>query len=332
MSSPSSIVNPPQASRDDERDVTGCHRHEISDQADGKHVRPRRKAAESLGDIGVARGQLRAAERVDVSDPAQHHLVVERSFQSARTKNPRANPIGDVGAEVEDGDWCTVISTHLTEIIKRHAADILSRQTVSEMLNKQKESTPAIVEEVNDRLSLGEIQAVLKNLLREKVSIRNLETILETLGNYANRIKDPEILTEYARASLGRTICMNLVNSELNLCCVTIDPEVEDLIQKAIRSTEGGSYLALEPGFIDNFVRAASKQLERLLAAGHHPVILTSAPVRFHVYNAIFTALPNVTVLSYNEVISTIKVESLGVINLSNDGGGVAGRRQLSHT
>ena len=121
-------------------------------------------------------------------------------------------------------DATTVISTHITEIVKQYGADILSRQTVSEMLEKQKENTPAIVEEVFDRLRLSEIQAVLKNLLREKVSIRNLETILETMGDYADRIKDPEILTEYVRARLGRTICSPLVDQEMNLHCITLGP------------------------------------------------------------------------------------------------------------
>lgn len=214
-------------------------------------------------------------------------------------------------------DATTVISTHLTEIIKQNASELLSRQTVSEMLDKQKENTSAIVDEVQDRLRLGEIQAVMKNLLREKVSIRNLETILETLGDYAERIKDPEILTEYVRARLGRTICIPLVDSEMTLFCVTIDPDFEETLQKAIRTTEGGSYLALEPGIIDDFAQAASKQLERLVSSGHHPVILTSAQVRFHVYNSLFTSLPNITVLSYNEIISTIKIESMGVISVS---------------
>jgi len=212
-------------------------------------------------------------------------------------------------------DATTVISTHITEIVKQYGADILSRQTVSEMLEKQKETTPAIVEEVQDRLRLSEIQSVLKNLLREKVSIRNLETILETLGDYADRIKDPEILTEYVRARLGRTICAPLVDQEMNLHCITLDPTVEDSIQKAIRSTEGGTYLALDPDVIRSFTDASSKQLERLISSGHHPVILCSAQVRFHVFNTLKPSIQGVTILSYNEIVSNIKIESLGVIS-----------------
>jgi len=214
-------------------------------------------------------------------------------------------------------DATTVISTHLTEIIKQYGADILSRQTVSEMLAKQKESTPAIVDEVQDRLRLSEIQSVLKNLLREKVSIRNLETILETLGDYADRIKDPEILTEYVRARLGRTICAPLVDQDMNLHCVTLDPELEDSIQNAIRSTEGGSYLALDPAVIRAFTDSASKQLERLISSGHHPVILCSAQVRFHVFNALKPSIHGISIISYNEIVSNIKIESLGVISLA---------------
>lgn len=216
-------------------------------------------------------------------------------------------------------DATTVISTHITEIIKQYGSDILSRQTVSEMLEKQKETTPAIVEEVQDRLRLSEIQAVMKNLLREKVSIRNLETILETLGDYADRIKDPEILTEYVRARLGRSICTPLVDQEMNLHCVTLDPEVEDIIQKAIRSTEGGTYLALDPEVINQITDSASKQLERLISSGHHPVILCSAQVRYHVFNILKPSINGITVISYNEIVTSIKIESLGVISLAKN-------------
>ncbi|MBF0198261.1 MAG: flagellar biosynthesis protein FlhA, partial [Planctomycetes bacterium] len=212
-------------------------------------------------------------------------------------------------------DATTVMSTHLTEIIKMNAHDILSRQTVSEMLDKQKESSSAIVDEVTDRLRLSEVQAVLKNLLREKVSIRNLETILETMGDYADRIKEPEILTEYVRARLGRSICTSFVDPEMNLFCVTLSPELEDYILKAIRNTEGGAYLALDPLALQGITEACNKQLERLVSSGHHPVILTSAQVRAQVYNAISASLPAVTVLSYNEIVTTIKIESLGVID-----------------
>jgi flagellar biosynthesis protein FlhA len=213
-------------------------------------------------------------------------------------------------------DATTVISTHLTEIIKQNASEIISRQTVSEMLNKQKETTPAVVDEVLDRLRLSEVQAVLKNLLREKVSVRNLETILETMGDYSDRIKDPEILTEYVRARLGRTICMGLVDKNMTLFCVSLAPDLEDTIQKAIRSTDGGSYLALDPAVIQNITTATHKQLERLVAAGHHPVILCSAQVRYQLYNALHPSLQSLTVLSYNEIVGSVKVESLGVIEL----------------
>jgi flagellar biosynthesis protein FlhA len=213
-------------------------------------------------------------------------------------------------------DATTVISTHITETIKQNASDILSRQTVSEMLDKQKEHTPAIVEEVLDRLRLSEIQGVLKNLLREKVSVRNLEVILETMGDYADRVKDPEILTEYVRARMGRGICSGLVDKEMNLHCVTLEPKLEETIQQAIRTTEGGAYLSLDPAVIQQLSDAAHKQLERLVASGHHPVVLCSSQVRSQLYNTLRPAIPAVNVLSYNEIVSSVKVESLGVISL----------------
>ena len=213
-------------------------------------------------------------------------------------------------------DSTTVISTHVTEIIKQNASEILSRQTVSEMLDKQKEITAAVVDEVLDRLRLSDIQAVLKNLLKEKVSIRNLETILETLGDYADRVKDPEILTEYVRARLGRTICGNLVDKDMNLFCVTLDPALEDTIQKAIRSTEGGSYLSLDPAVVQDLTSACHKSLERLVSSGHHPIILCSGQVRAQLHNTLRPSIPALTVLSYNEIISNVKVESMGAISL----------------
>jgi flagellar biosynthesis protein FlhA len=213
-------------------------------------------------------------------------------------------------------DATTVISTHITETIKQNASDILSRQTVSEMLEKQKEHTPAIVEEVMDRLRLSEVQAVLKNLLREKVSVRNLEIILETMGDYADRVKDPDILTEYVRARMGRGICSSLVDKEMNLHCVTLDPKLEETVQQAIRSTEGGSYLSLDPAVIQQLSDASHKQLERLVASGHHPVVLCSSQIRSQLYNTLRPAIPAVNVLSYNEIVSSVKVESLGVISL----------------
>ncbi|MBF0245302.1 MAG: flagellar biosynthesis protein FlhA [Planctomycetes bacterium] len=214
-------------------------------------------------------------------------------------------------------DATTVMSTHLTETVKSHAHDILSRQTVSEMLAKQKDSTPAVVEEVNERLRLGEIQSVLKNLLREKVSVRNLETILETLSDYAQRTKDPEILTEYVRSRLGRTICANLMDGDGRVFCVTVSTELEEFIQKSIHASEMGSYLAMDPDIIQQFTEASAKQLERLVGAGHHPVILCSAQIRYHVFNTLRGSVSSVSVISYNEIVPQVKVESLGVIKLA---------------
>lgn len=213
-------------------------------------------------------------------------------------------------------DATTVISTHITETVKNNAAEILSRQTVSEMLDKQKEQSAAIVEEVLDRLRLSEVQAVLKNLLIEKVSIRNLEIILETMGDYADRIKDPDILTEYVRARLGRTICSGFIDDSMTLYCITLAPELEDEIQKAMRNTEGGTYLALDPHTLDQLAGETNKQLERLVGAGHHPVILTNAQIRSQIFHTLKTTIPNITVLSFNEIVTSVKIESMGVIKL----------------
>lgn len=213
-------------------------------------------------------------------------------------------------------DATSVISTHLTEVIRSNAAEILSRQTVSQMLEKQKEATPAIVEEVQQNLRLSEIQAVLKNLLTEKVSIRNLEVILEALGDYGETIKDPEVLTEYVRARLGRNICMELVDEENRLYCVTLSPELEDVIRKSIHSTDRGSYLSLDPDMVQKVTEASASQLEKLVNSGHHPVVLCSGPIRPQLSNLLRNAIANVKILSYNEIVVSVNVESVGVISM----------------
>jgi flagellar biosynthesis protein FlhA len=208
-----------------------------------------------------------------------------------------------------------VLSTHLTETIKRYAHELLTRDEVNHLIKTLKEESPAVVEEVVPAvLKPGEIQKVLQNLLREGVSIRDLGTILETLGDYAPRIKDPEVLTEYVRNSLARSICRSHSSPDGRIRVVTLDPKLEDMIKAATERSERGSFLALSPALIARIGDRLKQELAKLAAAGHEPVILCSPQVRAQVRKIAEAVQPGVTVLSYNEIVQDARVESLGMV------------------
>jgi flagellar biosynthesis protein FlhA len=209
----------------------------------------------------------------------------------------------------------TVLSTHLTETIKRYAHELLTRDEVHHLIKTLKEESPAVVEEVVPTvLKPGEIQKVLQNLLREGVSIRDLGTILETLGDYGPRIKDPEVLTEYVRNALARTISRSHASADGRLYVVTLDPRLEEVIKAATERGERGSVLALSPAAVSRLGRRLSEEVAKLVAAGHEPVILCSPQVRAQVKKLAEAVQPGVAVLSYNEIVQDVRVESLGMV------------------
>jgi flagellar biosynthesis protein FlhA len=212
-------------------------------------------------------------------------------------------------------DASTVLATHLTELIKQHAHEFLTRDEVNNLLKTLKESSPTVVDEVVPNvLKPGEVQKVLQNLLREGVSIRDLGTILETLGDYAPRSKDPEVLTEYVRNALARTICKQHVGRDNRMYVITLDPKLEDVVKAAIERTERGAFLSLSPALVGRIADRLAKEVEKLVAAGHTPIILCSPQVRSQVKRIAETIQPGIAVLSYNEVIRDVKVESLGMV------------------
>ncbi|HHW15031.1 MAG TPA: flagellar biosynthesis protein FlhA [Firmicutes bacterium] len=215
----------------------------------------------------------------------------------------------------------SVLATHLTEIIRAHAHTLLGRQEVKTLIDGVKENYPAVVEElVPDLLTMGEVQKVLQNLLREGVSIRNLVTILETLADFARVTKEVDTLTEYVRQALGRQICAGLAGSDGRLWVVTLDPVVEDTLARGIQRTEQGVYLSLEPGWAQKVLNRVAAELEKLAAGGHNPVILCGAEVRPHVRRLVERVSPKVNVLSYNEVPSGAEIEAVGTVTLANEG------------
>jgi flagellar biosynthesis protein FlhA len=217
----------------------------------------------------------------------------------------------------------SVVATHLTEVIKRHAGEILTREQVNSLISTLKESAPSLVEEVHPKvLSTGDIQKILQGLLRERVSIRNLEAILEAVGDCAARTKDPEVLGEYARNAMGRVICNTLAEPDGKLHVVTMDPRLEEAIDRAIQRTDGGSYLTLPPADIRKVVDAVSREVEKLAAAGHAGVVLSSPQVRSHLRRMTEADLPSLAVISYNELVPEVKIESHGLVSV--DGVAVA--------
>lgn len=218
-----------------------------------------------------------------------------------------------LGFTVVDGE--SVIVTHLTEMIRGHAAELLTRQDTRQLLDQLKESNEAVVNEVvPDMLTLGEIQRVLQNLLAEGVSIRDLGTIVEAIGDKARLTRDPALLSEYARQALGRTITAPHVDAEQRLKALALDPAIEQEIAASITQTSDGEYLAMDPARAQALVGALRTQVEHAVARGSRPVLLCSARVRRHLRRLVEQAIPHLAVCSYNEIAPGISVETIGVI------------------
>ncbi|WP_096189110.1 flagellar biosynthesis protein FlhA [Evansella halocellulosilytica] len=210
----------------------------------------------------------------------------------------------------------SVVSTHLTEVIKRHAHELLGRQETKQLIDHLNESYPTLVEDVTPNpLSTGEIQKVLSNLLKEKVSIRNLPVIFETLADYGQMSKDTDLLTEYVRQSLSRQISKQYTAENEPLYVITVGGSVEKTIADAVQQTEHGNFLNLDPNTMQSVIETTMKEVERMQETGQMPVILCSPAVRMYVRNLIERYIPQVPVLSYNELEPHIEVQSVGVVN-----------------
>ncbi len=228
-------------------------------------------------------------------------------------------------------DPASVLATHLTELVRKHAHEILSREEVGHLLEQLKTRSPKLVEEVVPSIvKPGEIQKVLQNLLRERVPIRDLESIVETLGDWAPHTKDIDVLTEYVRNTLRRTIS-NLhaqVDDDGNsrLFCVTLDPEIADLINGYIDRGAAGTSMSIPPQVANQIATAVGSTAEPLLNAGHQLVVLTAPTVRAQLKQILDPHLPNAVVLSYNEIVDDLDVNSMGLVQLTQPvGAGATG-------
>jgi flagellar biosynthesis protein FlhA len=214
-------------------------------------------------------------------------------------------------------DPTSVIATHLTEIIKSHAPDLLGRQETSALLDNVKSHYPVVVEElVPNLLTVGEIQRVLQNLLRERIPVRNLLLILENLADAARVNKDVDFLTERVRAAMARHICAEYAEDGL-LSVITVDPRLESLLGEAVRRGED-AYALLDPNTVAKIYTSLTKQMQTAQASGLHPIVLCSPPVRLALKRLTERAAPQLVVLSYSEIAPGLRVESIGQISTTD--------------
>ena len=211
----------------------------------------------------------------------------------------------------------SVLATHITEFLKNNAAEILSRQDVKLLLDNLKKEYPAVVEEVvPNLLSLAEVHKVLSNLLRERVPIRDLVSIMEALGDWGATTKDPDLLTEYVRQKLARQIVQLYKDEKGKIYCFTVEPAIEKLISEGIQTSDQGSYLAIEPKIAQHLVQELATLLEKSNFMGKQFVVLVSPLIRRFFRKLTERTLPGIPIISYNEVPPQIELESVGMVKL----------------
>ena len=211
----------------------------------------------------------------------------------------------------------SIIATHLTEIIRTHLADLLTRQDVQNLINNVKDANETLISElVPKMLSVGEIEKVLQNLLAEGISIRDLVTIFETLADYATTTHDTDVLTEYVRQSLKRAISNQYFFSNETTSVITLDPKVEQEIMNAVKQTEQGSYLALDPEYTQKLMISLKEEMSKLEELGRTPIIITSPIVRMYFKRLTEEQFKNLHVLSYNEIDSDVELQSVGMVTV----------------
>ncbi len=274
----------------------------------------------------IARGQARPGLFLALNPEGE----LPEDLDGIETQEPTFNlPAVWISEEIKPGaeamgctvvDASTVMITHLSEIIKSHAYELLDRQAVKEMLESLKETNQAVVDEVtSDILSVGEIQKVLQNLLREKVPLHDMVTILEELADQGRATRDLDILTESVRQALRRTITAQYAGGDSRMQVITIDPKLEKKIADSVQATKQGNFPVMDPTVTQNLVDGISRVVDNLSQKGLSPIILTSPSVRLPLKRLLerFHLLP--AVLSINEILPEIKVEAVGVIKENED-------------
>ncbi|MEE8484848.1 MAG: flagellar biosynthesis protein FlhA [Nitrospinota bacterium] len=211
----------------------------------------------------------------------------------------------------------TVLTTHIKEIIKTHGHELLGRQEVSSLLDNYKELSPKVVDElVPNILTLGQVQKVMQNLLKENISIRDIGTVLETLADWGSVTKDTDILSEYVRSALSRPITMQYLTDEGKLPVMTLAKETEDNVAESIKQTQHGSYLAMEPIAAQKLIDLLKKEIEKFTMLNYQPVLVTSPSIRIHLRRLTERFIPNLAILSQNEITPDANIETLGTVGL----------------
>lgn len=209
----------------------------------------------------------------------------------------------------------SIIATHLTEVIRSHIAELLTRQDVSNLISNIKENNPALVDELTPKLlSIGEIQKVLQNLLQEGISIRDLLTIFENLADHAVTTRDTDVLTEYVRQGLKRAISSKYFPANETTSVVTLDPKVEQEIMGSVKQTEQGAYLTLDPEKTKNIMESLKQEVAKLENIGKNPIVITSPIVRMYFKKLTEDYFKELIVVSYNEVESNVELQSVGMV------------------
>jgi len=212
-------------------------------------------------------------------------------------------------------DAPTIIATHLTEVIKAHAFELLGRQEVKEMLDNLRQTHPAVVDDlVPTILPTGGVQKVLQNLLREHVPIRDLVTILETLADWGTTMKDIQLLTEYVRQALARTLCKPYITKDGEIIVFTLHPQIEETISEAIKPSEQGTATALQPQITQKIINAIVTAINESVEPVPQMIILCQGKIRYHLKRLTERLLPNLTVLSYNEIAENVNIRAVGTV------------------
>lgn len=214
-------------------------------------------------------------------------------------------------------DCPSIIATHLTEVIKSHLHELLSRQDVQTLISHVAQTHPTLIEELTPKLlSVGDIQKVLSNLLKEGISIRDLVSICEVLADYATTVRDTDVLTEYVRQGLSRSISKKIFNESTNQV-ITLDPGIEQQIMDNVQHTEQGAYVALDPKTIQTIISQVKKEIKKLTGIGLAPIILTSPIVRIYFKHLTEQYIPDLIVISYNEIEQNVEIQSIGMVSIT---------------
>ena len=255
-------------------------------------------------DSGMGEGNIEGIETIEPAFGLPAKWITEKEREKAEI----------FGYTIVDPP--SVIATHLTEVVKGKAYELIGRQDVKMLIENVREEYPAVVEEVVPKvLSLGDVQKVLANLLREQISIRDMVTILETLADYGNMTRDTDLLTEYVRQKMSGYITNKYVD-ENNINVITLDNEVEELIMNSITKTETGSYLSIDPNKAQLILNNTFKTMQKLTSIGEQPIILTAPIVRLYFKKLTEQMTRDIVVISYNEIEPSVEVQSVGVVSI----------------